>query len=534
MDFLHQDYTVVREIGQGASATVYLAIQNQLNRKVALKVLHEAADAGLMRQRFKREALILAQLTHTNIVPIYELIEEAGGGRLGVAMQYVDGGTLSNFKSTLTVAECLDIIIQITTALEHAHRHGFLHRDIKPDNILFNKHMAMLADFGIARQEFSKTNLTATGTLLGTPDYMSPEQISEDSVDARSDLYSLGIVFYELLAGVRPYVAETALATGILHVTGTPASLPAALSSFQPCIDSLLAKNKNNRIQSAKLLLDELDRLKRDPQLPLESPLTELRTAQMTAQSLSGVSGAERRQLTVMHCELAEFSTFMVQNDPEDSRDVLHSFHASVESTVQKFDGHIAQYRNDSLVIYFGYPTAHEDDAQRAVNASISINKLLEEQSRQLKAQSISFDLRARIGIHTGTVIIGGTDDPQKDKLATGQTPDIAATLQRQAEIGSTLISEFTSRLLDGTIEFESIEHPDQNPAIENQRVYSVKGEAPSQNRFRATHSGRLPILRGREEEKALLTSLWQEATTAVRRVSVSHVWSVTFWKTPP
>lgn len=276
MEFSHPDYTVIKTLGQGASGLVYLAVQNRLNRKVAVKVVIDTSP-HTGGQRFLREAHILAQLDHPHIVSVYELAELQDQPGYLLAMAYVDGGTLRDRADNFTLHQALTTVRQIAQALGYAHANGFIHRDVKPENILFQGEQAMLADFGIARLKDSQTQMTQHGSVLGTPVYMSPEQVNGASVDARSDLYSLTIVLYELLAGSPPFKADTAIATGIQHLTHDTPMLPAVFSCYQPFIERVLAKDQNARPADAAAFIRELDQATEHFPWPQHEPLRWLR-----------------------------------------------------------------------------------------------------------------------------------------------------------------------------------------------------------------------------------------------------------------
>ncbi len=224
-------YTIERELGRGGMATVYLARDLKHSREVALKVLRPELGSMLGPDRFSREIQVAAALNHPHILPLYDSgaagEEGSGAGQLlWFTMPFVRGESLrqkSNRERQLPIEDALSIVRQVASALQHAHNHGLIHRDIKPENILLHEGEAMVADFGIAlvlSGEAGKQGgggvedrLTGTGISLGTPQYMSPEQASADrTVDARSDVYSLACVLYELLAGEPPYTGPTAQA----------------------------------------------------------------------------------------------------------------------------------------------------------------------------------------------------------------------------------------------------------------------------------------------------------------------------------
>ncbi len=242
-------YELIRELGAGGMATVYLAIQRSLDRKVALKVMkRNIEDLEKFEKRFLVEGRTMAKLPHRNIVAVYDIVKSDEATY--IAMEYLEGGTLSQrMKEGLSLAEAISVVVQIAQALQYAHDHGIVHRDLKPANIMFrDASTPVLTDFGIAKQQDAQaTRLTQTGMLVGTPTYMSPEQINALEVDGRSDLYSLGVLFYEMIAGVPPFVADTPIAVLMAHLTSAPPPLEPPFTEFQPVIDRMLAKDREQR-----------------------------------------------------------------------------------------------------------------------------------------------------------------------------------------------------------------------------------------------------------------------------------------------
>lgn len=201
-------------------ATVYLAIQESLDRQVALKVM----QSNLLRdenftERFLKEGRIIAQFQHPQIITIYDF--GSHDSHYYFSMEFLPEGTLAQqIERGLSLERALDIIKLIAGALAYAHRRGVIHRDIKPQNILFRQDgTPVLSDFGIAKMVDTDTQLTAPGLAIGSPVYMSPEQITGQKLDSRSDLYSLGIVFYEMLARRPPYRADDVISIALMHCT---------------------------------------------------------------------------------------------------------------------------------------------------------------------------------------------------------------------------------------------------------------------------------------------------------------------------
>jgi len=255
-------YTIIKKINSGGMATVYLATQHSVGRTVALKVMKPALDKDPeFHQRFQREANIVGQLSQPNIIPIYDIgrHEELNY----ISMEFLPKGSLEEkIRTGITIEGAIKITLGIAAALEHAHSKGYVHRDIKPENILFREDdSAVLTDFGIARTIKSKVNMTQVGTIVGTPNYMSPEQAKGESSDGRADLYSLGVVLFEMLTGQKPFHADSSLALGIKHIHEQAPKLPIHLFFLQSTLDKLLAKKPEQRFQTAKELITELQSL---------------------------------------------------------------------------------------------------------------------------------------------------------------------------------------------------------------------------------------------------------------------------------
>ncbi len=262
-------FEIQRELGRGGMAQVYLAVQRKFGRLVALKVVTSdiARDPGF-RNRFLQESRINAQLSHPNIVQVYDVGVE--GDALYLVMEYIKGGDLiRRLETGIHVQELIRVVTDVGRALDYAHNLGFIHRDIKPENILFREDgSAVLSDFGIARVVDDNPTITRVGTVVGTPQYMSPEQASGKKLDGRSDLYSLGVVFYRMLTGDVPYRADSAVTIGVKHLQEPIPRLPSYLSAFQTVIDRCLAKRPEQRYQTAAELSSALEKIKTDAPLP--------------------------------------------------------------------------------------------------------------------------------------------------------------------------------------------------------------------------------------------------------------------------
>ena len=245
-------------LASGGMGTVYLATQLSLGRVVALKVLSaNLSQDEAFHKRFRREAMLQATLEHPNIVPVYEAGESSYG--LFIAMRLVDGPNLKQLIGTLEVSDALDLLRGIARALDAAHAAGLIHRDVKPQNILVaGGDHAYLADFGLTTAA-GVTSVTTTGQFVGTPDYVSPEQIRDEEPDARSDLYSLGAVLFECLSGAVPFPRSSKIATMYAHLEQPPPSVRTLAPELPVELDAVfaraLAKRREDRYASAAELI---------------------------------------------------------------------------------------------------------------------------------------------------------------------------------------------------------------------------------------------------------------------------------------
>ncbi|HRL14107.1 MAG TPA: serine/threonine-protein kinase, partial [Aggregatilineales bacterium] len=237
-------YEILDTIGRGGMAAVYLGYQRDVDRQVAVKVLppHPALDSQFV-DRFQLEARTIARLQHPHILPLYDygVTED---NIFFLVMPYINGGALDRRTAgkSMPLHEIERILREVAAALDYAHRQGVIHRDIKPANILLDREgNTFIADFGIAKLVGSSANLTGTG-VVGTPAYMSPEQAQGTSLDARSDIYSLGVVIWELLVGKPPFQADTPMQIVLKHINETPPDITTVNPSLPPELDDVMAR----------------------------------------------------------------------------------------------------------------------------------------------------------------------------------------------------------------------------------------------------------------------------------------------------
>lgn len=246
-------------------ATVYLAIQEKFEREVALKVMSAAlAEDKEFSARFLREARIVSQLVHPNIVTVHDV--GIDNGHHFLSMEFIDGQELKQRLPDMSAQQIINVLRDLAKALDYAGSKGYVHRDVKPENIMLHNldDRAVLMDFGIARATDASHTMTQTGVALGTPYYMSPEQARGKPIDSRSDLYSLGVLFYYMLTGEVPFDAESSIAIGIKHISEAVPRLPIELAGFQRVVDKLMAKNPGKRYQTGAELLGDFGKLDAD------------------------------------------------------------------------------------------------------------------------------------------------------------------------------------------------------------------------------------------------------------------------------
>ena len=272
-------YVLEEELASGGMGTLWLARDEILGRSVAIKVLHEhlAGDRELL-ERFRLEAVAAARLSHPSVVRVFDT--GTSDGVVFIVMELVEGETVADLlaeRGALSPAEACAIARGVLVALSHAHREGVIHRDVKPRNIMVSRgDQVKLADFGIAKAAFAKEDITTTGDLLGTSRYLSPEQVSGEEIDARSDLYAVGVVLYEMLTGRPPFQAETHIATATMRLTNDPppprSLRPGIPRRLEAVVMKALARDPAERFQSAEEMSAALDHVSPDAPTPIEPP----------------------------------------------------------------------------------------------------------------------------------------------------------------------------------------------------------------------------------------------------------------------
>jgi serine/threonine protein kinase len=257
-------YRFQKRLGQGGMATVYMALQESLDRPVGIKVMErEALTDETSKSRFEHEARTIARLAHPSIVSIHE-VGRTADGRMYYSMSYLPNGDLAQRDLRKDEPHIVEVLRALLSALDYAHERGIVHRDVKRENVLFDTlNHPQLTDFGIALSTTETTRITTAGFAVGSSGYMAPEQARGDVVDGRADLYSVGVLAYELLTGELPFRASDPLALALMHQQSPVPRLPPERHHWQAFIDRAMAKSPSQRFDDARQMQQELDRIDR-------------------------------------------------------------------------------------------------------------------------------------------------------------------------------------------------------------------------------------------------------------------------------
>jgi class 3 adenylate cyclase len=405
-------YRIVRVVGRGGMGVVYLADDVRLGRKVALKVLTtEAAEQPSVRDRFLGESRMAASLDHPNILPIYEAGE--ADGRPFIAMRYVPGLDLDGLirrDGPLSLERAIVIVDQVASALDAAHEAGLIHRDVKPGNILVaagskpGSEHAYLSDFGLTKHAEYSAQITRSGQLMGSVGYVAPEQIENRPIDRRADVYSLGCVVYECLAGAQPYPRDTDMATLFAHVQAPPPSLAATRPELPQSVDAVIAKA-----------------LAKDPD-------ERYATAGELAKALAGAAApdAAERHLTrgFLFADLRGYTAFVEARGDTAAAGLLEVYRRLVRDVVRRFGGAEIKTEGDSFYVVF--PSASD-----AVRCGLAITAA----AATASAEHPERPIRVGVGIHAG-------ESTETAEGYVGSAVNIAARICAQAAPGEVLVSD--------------------------------------------------------------------------------------------
>lgn len=517
-------YRILTCLGRGGMGEVFLAEDPMLRRGVAIKRIRPGLEHDrTFRARLRREAQLAARLGHRAIVQVLDLITLDNVDH--VIMEYVPGPSLHTLLAgnPMAVAEAVRIAAELADGLAHAHQQGVIHRDLKLENILIGiDGQPKIADFGIARRTtpgdgVTGEALTRDGFRIGTLRAMSPEQIQGHDVDGRSDLFSFGVMLYELVTGTTPFAAgvDTVVMLRVLQDRQLPASevvpeVPRALSDL---IDHLLEKTREQRPDNARTVRDRLRRIldgsppprpePRDAAPPEPPPVAPTWSPPRTSDTAAhaGTRG-ERRQVTLACVDLVG-TEGNEPTDPEVWADVLPAFRARIDEILARFDGVLLSALGHRFVACFGHPRPLEDAARRAVLAT---RAMLAAAGELRAADPVHPQARftASGAIHTGLAVVRGSTTGEE--LVPGATLDAALRLIQLGKPGDLWLSGSTARLVEHDFE---LEHPAALPEglTSACRVVGV----PATGTGTSTGEHGRPMV-GRDHEMQILLGGWRRA----------------------
>ncbi len=463
-------YRLDHLLGSGGMGAVWRAWDERLERWVALKQIRADATLRHGRERLRREARAVARLSHPAIVHVYDILEGADGD--WIVMELVEGRTLRcvlNEEGALPPARAVKLCREIAEGLAEAHAQGILHRDLKVSNVIVGSSgRAKILDFGLAKElpregGAERQDLTGSvpGAILGTAFAMSPEQALGAPLDERSDLFSLGSLFYEMLTGVAPFRAESAalsLSRVVHHkvppLQETHPEIPAAVCDV---VDWLLQKDPLRRPQSAAEVSAALETAagfagpavmvparRQAPRPELDDP-TAVTLVEWPSRPAEQQGGGERRTVTIVCCALVQTDRSPGESgalDVEILSEALAAFEGLAREACRELDGSLGAVLNRMLWLCFGHPRAHEDDAERSVRAA----RVLQERFAAL-GLAAAHRLAVRAGVHTGPAVVV-TRPLTGPSLQPGDTFDIAMAIQAQVPAGQIGVSAASRQLL--------------------------------------------------------------------------------------
>jgi serine/threonine protein kinase/tetratricopeptide (TPR) repeat protein len=500
-------YTVLEALGAGAMGLVHKARDERLGRHVALKFLpqHLAAQPDA-KQRFLLEARAAAALDHPNICTIHE-IGSTTDGQPFIAMALYDGETLQArlARGSLGIDDALGIAQQIANGLAKAHEYGVIHRDVKPSNImLLSDGTVKILDFGVARVADADAALNE-GSAVGTAAYMSPEQARGDPVDFRTDVWSLGVVLYEMIGGARPFAGDNTLALRRAVLEAEP--LPALRANLPGALDTLLrkalAKVPEQRHTSMAQMATELAAcMERARAVTYAVSRTE------SAEPLSAVddfsSGGERRRAAVLVSLLPGYASLVEHLAPPKLEEFMRRIGAVAADVAQRHGGLVNHAFGEEIVCLFGVPIGHEDDDLRAVRAAVELHARVREMSTGL-TNELSLPFQLQSGVHAGLLLARKLNDGPRRYEVTGAAVQLAGMLASAAARDAILLSPECQRLIAPFV--RTIPHQSFVCYAESAPVtpHRVIGESGLQTRLEAAEREGLTPYSGRRKELTTL-----------------------------
>jgi tetratricopeptide (TPR) repeat protein/class 3 adenylate cyclase len=502
-------YRILSRLGAGGMGEVYLAHDTKLDRPVAIKFLAPelAADRDRLR-RFHQEARAASSLNHPHIVVVHDFGEMEG--RPYIVTEFIEGETLGQRvrRGPLPARDVVEIGIQIGGALAAAHARGLVHRDVKPDNIMVRPDgYVKVLDFGLAKLApvngpgyADAESRTHPGTIMGTPRYMSPEQARGLDVDAGTDVWSLGVVLYELAAGRAPFEGATPadVAAAILHTEPPPldAAAPAAVAGLGAIVARAMRKDRVDRYGDAGEMVAELRGVSSNA----------VSTGGAAAAADAGdddsvlPSAGERRRATVLVSVVAGYAELVERLAPGQVEEVVGRIRSAAVDTMRRHGGVVNQSIAEEIVSLFGIPAAHEDDDLRAVRAALELHARTREIGASLPGAA-GARLRMHSGVHGGSVVAQRLREGPRRYAVTGAPVQIAAQLASAAEPDAILVSPECHRLIAPFMRAEPREAVAVQPGAPPVTPHRILGDSGVDSRLEAPERRTLTPYTGRAAE---------------------------------
>ncbi len=494
-------YEIIEEIGQGGMATVYRAYQANIDRYVAIKVIQNKTNNldTSAAQRFQREARLVARLEHPHILPVYDF--DGANDPPYIVMRYLEAGTLKDIfkQGHLPINEVAYVIRQVAAGIDYAHRQGIIHRDIKPSNIMFDREAnAFVADFGIARitgGDDDENAITLTGAIVGTPDYMAPEQAMGNVIDHRIDIYALTVILFHMMTGKQPYVSNAPMGVLLMHLNEPVPSAVAVRPDLPEAVDEVIqkgmAKKAEERYNTATELAEAFIKASGQPMSTAPEMLRTF-THNIIAFQSSQASGVRttgtdsntarerNRVVTALYADVAEYALMV---EEEEGVEIAHSTTNAlidhIETLIKNHGGSIFDRSEDDLLALWGAEVTHENDIERAIRAALDIQEYAWSSIRQtldltLHGGEQDDDLvPVSIGINTGPALI--MQETDRTIGASGGTITTATRLTTNAN-SSILVTHDTYSQVIGVFNFQQDDPVKIRGKRDRLRVYRVTG----------------------------------------------------------
>ncbi len=505
-------YKLLSLLGRGGMGAVYLALDPELNRRVAIKILPSTtARKATARQRFVQEAQAIAALNHPGICTIHSIEQDAD--ILFLVLEYVEGYSFRDLLDTNATGwppvKVAEFMLQAAQALEAAHTAGIIHRDIKSSNLMLTPSgRVKILDFGLAKVSHARF-ITEAGSAVGTPAYWSPEQAQGEMLDPRTDLWSLGAAFYEVLTGMLPFDQDNVAALTWAITNRAPEPLvqarPDVPAPLARIVHKLLEKNRDLRYLSATALVDDLQRFLQSPDQTGVSRAPGRRPSRPpTLSSIDLLCGAERRPVTFLSIDLAAAAA---AKDPEDFEAALEKSRAMCARIVAQYDGYLQPWTGGSSAACFGYPRGREDAARLAVQAGLAL-------AEAFSRPGAEFFVRA--GVDTSLALT----DSSEFRLIGGEGFERARTIGQRAGPNEVLVGSETLRIVEDRFALGK----EQQLHLPGDRTLSfaqVLHVSTARSRFESVAQAELTPLAGRDQELELLIRRWQAAAAGNGHVAL-------------